>query len=291
MTQNTKPAGGEALKQCCAKLYESDLAKILLGDSFHPGGLLLTERLGSLLGLTPEKRVLDVASGKGTSALFLAERFGCQVVGLDYGGQNVANANEFAGTKSLADRVHFECGDAERLPFLDASFDAVLCECAFCTFPNKIGAAREFARVLRPGGRVGLSDLTRGPVLPKELDSILAWIACIADAQTVESYSDYLRSADFALAKIELHDEALAQMVQQIRMKLLGAEVLVGLKKLALPGVDSAPTSSARAGGSTLCVRGPTVSLRSEPTYAPLTASATESASTFSPSPPTGSAP
>jgi arsenite methyltransferase len=228
----------KTVKQCCAQIYESDLAKFLLGDSFHPGGLRLTERLGLLLGLTPEKRVLDVASGNGASAFFLAERFGCHFVGVDYGSQNVADANEVAHTKGVADLVQFERGDAERLPFPDASFDAVLCECAFCTFPNKIGAAREFARVLRRGGRVGLSDLTRGPVLPKELDSLLAWIACIADARPADGYAEYLRSAGFEVERVELHDEALAETVQQIRMKLLTAEVLVALKKLVLCGVD-----------------------------------------------------
>ncbi len=238
MTPETDPASAETLKQCCAKLYESDLVKLLLGDSFHPGGLRLTERLGSFLHLTPESRILDVASGKGATALFVGERFGCHVVGIDYSTENVAEANEFAETKGLASRVRFEHGDAERLLFPDASFDAVLCECAFCTFPNKTDAAGEFARVLRPGGRVGLSDLTRGPAPPKELNSLLAWIACIADAQPVENYADYLRSAGFELEKVELHDEALTEMVQQIGMKLLSAEVLVGLKKLILPGVD-----------------------------------------------------
>jgi arsenite methyltransferase len=238
ITPDANQASTEILKQCCAKLYESDLAKILLGDSFHPGGLRLTERLGSLLRLTAESRVLDVASGKGASAFLLAEQFGCHVVGVDYGGQNVANANDLADVKGLASRVRFERGDAERLPFLDASFDAVLCECAFCTFPDKSTAVREFARVLRLNGLVGLSDLTRAPVLPKELDGLLAWIVCIADAQTVESYSDYLRSADFELTTIGLHDQALTEMVEQIRMKLLSAEVLVGLKKLSLPSVD-----------------------------------------------------
>jgi ubiquinone/menaquinone biosynthesis C-methylase UbiE len=138
----------------------------------------------------------------------------------------------------LSSLARFERGDAERLPFPDISFDAIICECAYCTFPNKTDAAREFARVLRPGGRVGLSELTRGPVLPKELDSLLAWIVCIADAQPVDTYADCLRSAAFELEKVEVHDEMLAEMVQQIRMKLLSAEVLVGLRKLALPGVD-----------------------------------------------------
>jgi ubiquinone/menaquinone biosynthesis C-methylase UbiE len=187
-----------------------------------------------------------VASGKGASAFFLAERFGCHVVGVDYGSQNVAKANELADTRGLASRVRFERGDAERLPFPNASFDVVLCECAFCTFPDKAVAAREFARVLRLNGQLGLSDLARAPVLPKELDSLLAWIACIADAQSVESYAECLRFADLEVGNVELHNEALAEMVQQIRMKLLGAEIMVGLNKLDLRGVDSTGSAQLR---------------------------------------------
>ena len=238
MPQEVNLAATATVKQCCAQLYESDLAKILLGDSFHPGGLRLTERLGNLLLLTPESRVLDVASGKGTSAFFLAERFGCRVLGIDYGRQNVAQANELAASKGLSARVRFVEGDAERMPVPDTSFDAVLCECAFCTFSDKTSAAREFARVLGPGGRVGISDLTRGESLPKELDSLLAWIACIADAQPVDRYVAYLRSAGFEVEATQQHDEALVEMVQQIRLKLLTTEVLIGLKKLSLPGAD-----------------------------------------------------
>jgi len=83
--QKAIAAEQESLKQCCARLYESDIARLLLGESFHPGGLKLTQRLGEILGLGPDSRVLDVASGKGTSAIFLAQRFGCEVVGVDYG--------------------------------------------------------------------------------------------------------------------------------------------------------------------------------------------------------------
>jgi ubiquinone/menaquinone biosynthesis C-methylase UbiE len=230
----------ETVKQCCARLYESDFAKLLLGDSFHPGGVKLTERLGTLLGLTPKTRVLDIASGKGTSALFLGERFGCEVHGIDYSGQNIEQAKAAATAKGIDARVSFQEGDAERLPVVDASFDAVICECAFCTFPDKPAAAHEFARVLRSGGRVGLSDLTRCPVLPEELDGLLAWIACIADAQTVDSYIQYFSVGGFHVECTEQHDEALLEMVHQVRMKLLGAEIMAGLKKLDLPGVDLA---------------------------------------------------
>src|SRR5579863_7029771 len=95
----------DTVKQCCARLYESDVARMLLGDSFHPGGTKLTERLGALLGLTAQSRVLDIASGKGTSALFLAERFGCEVVGVDYGSQNVEQSSAAASARGLDKRV------------------------------------------------------------------------------------------------------------------------------------------------------------------------------------------
>jgi arsenite methyltransferase len=172
------------------------------------------------------------------TAIPLAERFGCRVVGIDYSSQSVADAGQLASAKGLSLLVRFERGDAEGLLFPDESFDAILCVCAFCTFPNKTDAAREFARVVRPGGRVGLSDIAPGPALPKELDSLLAWIACIADAQPVAGYVEHLRAAHFDVEHVEFHDEAFTEMVQQIRLKLLSAEVLVGLKKLVLPGVD-----------------------------------------------------
>ena len=240
MNASSTAANAQEIKQCCAQLYESDIAKLLLGDSFHPGGLQLTERLGELLQLTAKSRVLDVASGTGASALFLARHFGCQVVGVDFGDQNVLRANDAAVRQDLANQVQFQRSDAEGLSFVDACFDAVICECAFCTFPDKSAAAREFARVLKPGGAVGLSDLTRGPVLGEELQGLLAWIACIADAQDAERYAAYLRTAGFTSIQIEPHNEALVEMAAQIRMKLFGAEIMVGLKKVDLPGVDFA---------------------------------------------------
>ena len=64
-----------------------------------------------------------------------------------------------AATVGLGDRARFELGDAERLPVDDAAFDAAVCECAFCTFPDKATAAAELFRAVRPGGRVGISDV------------------------------------------------------------------------------------------------------------------------------------
>jgi arsenite methyltransferase len=228
----------EDVKACCATLYESDFARMLLGDSFHPGGLRLTQRLGDLLGIKAGTRALDVASGKGESAIFLAKRFGCNVVGIDFSAANVAESRVRADSAGVGHLATFLQGDAERIDAPDASFDAVICECAFCTFPSKQTAAAEFARVLRGGGTVGLSDLTRSAVLSPELNGLLAWIACIADARPVEEYSSYLRDAGFADVRVEPRDNALSELVREIQGRLLGVELMSKVKKLDLDGID-----------------------------------------------------
>lgn len=228
------------IKQCCTAVYQSEWARLLLGDSFHPGGLELTARLGKLVELRPSHKVLDVASGVGTTAVFLTEQFGCEVIGVDLGADAVATANDMAAEKGLAGQVWFEQGDAERLPFPDATFDIVLCECAFCTFPNKPTAAAELARVLRPGGQLALSDLTRSGTLPPELDSLMAWIACIADAQPLEKYEAILETAAFTITHTEAHNAALDELVRTVRGRLLGIELMASLKQATLPELDFA---------------------------------------------------
>ena len=213
---NASPA---TVKQCCAGLYESDAARLLLGDSFHPGGTILTERLGQILNLTAQSRVLDVAAGRGTSAFHLAERFGCMVVGIDYGWKNVEYAVQAAKDRGIHDRVFFQQADAEHLPLADRSFDAVICECAFCTFPNKRVAADEFARVLRVGGRVGVSDLTRSGALAPDLDGLLSWIACIADAHPAATYAELLTVSGLKVCAIEEHGKVLREFVDQVRLR------------------------------------------------------------------------
>lgn len=238
MTELLANVGAEQLKSCCAGLYESDMASLLLRESLHPGGLALTGRLGRLLNLGPNDQLLDVAAGKGTSAIFLAQHFGCRVVGLDFGSKNVAKANAAAERAGISDRVRFDLGDAERLPFEANQFDAVICECSFCTFPDKPAAAAEFARVLRRGGRVGISDLTRMGPLPGELQNLLAWIACLADSQPVEQYITLLETAGIEIHMVEPHAEALSKLVREVRTRLLAAELVLKLNKLDPPEID-----------------------------------------------------
>ena len=248
-------SAAEEVKSCCARLYETDLVRTLLGESFHPGGLRLTTRIGQLLGLSPSSRLLDVASGKGDSALHLAETFGCEVVGIDYSSANVSYANKAALERGISGRVTFQQADAERLPFADGTFDGVLCECAYCTFPDKRGAASEFHRVLGPNGRVGMSDIVRAELIPPDLDTLLAWVACIADAQPAERYADLLSNAGFCVDLIEPHNEVLLEMVRKIQGKLLGMEIAVALKKLEIPDFDFASAKQLAAGAMAAIAR------------------------------------
>src|SRR5256886_2840955 len=161
---------GEELKRCCAAAYQLDIVSALLGESYHPGGLDLTRRLASAVGLREGMRVAEMASGPGTTAMALAEEFGVRVTGLELGAESATRATETARARGLSERVGFVVADAEAVPLADGSVDALFCECAFCTFPDKARGAREMARVLVPGGRVGMADVViEAGALPPEL--------------------------------------------------------------------------------------------------------------------------
>lgn len=211
----------EQIKACCAASYGSDAVALLLGESYHPGGLALTRRMADRLRLREGRRVLDVAAGPGATARLLAAEHGVMVDGVDLGESTVERAREASGPPG---RVRFHVGDAERIPLPDSTFDAVVCECAFCTFPDKAAAAAEIARVLRPGGRVGITDVTVATGgLPPELTTLAAWVACIADARPLSEYSAILARAGLRTVHTETHDQAIARMIDEIdaRLRLL----------------------------------------------------------------------
>jgi len=211
----------EDVKSCCAAVYSSDAVALLLGDSYHPGGAALTRRLAGLMNLRPGHRVADIASGPGATAWLLATEYGVVVDGVDFAAPTVQRAQRTSERLGLSDRVRFYVGDAERIPLPDNGFDAILTECAFCTFTDKATAAGEFARILRPGGRIGLADVTVGDGgLPDELSTLAAWVACVADARSVGQYSAILNGAGLSTIHAESHDTVLVRMLDQVEARI-----------------------------------------------------------------------
>lgn len=234
----------DEIKACCAAAYSSDAVALLLGDSYHPGGAALTRRIATLLELAPGERVADIASGPGATARLLAAEYAVTVDGVDIAAPVVQRARKAAAGAGLANAVRFHLGDSEALPFPDNNFDAVITECAYCTFPDKSAAAAEFARVLRPGGRLGLADVTISDAgLPDELTTVSAWVACIADARPLTRYIQILTDAGLYITRTESHDEALARMIDQI-------EARVHLARMTFPQAlsDASVTSGAVLG-------------------------------------------
>ncbi len=217
----------DAAKSCCAAVYGIDLVGLFLGDSYHPGGVDLTRRLAQLLDLHQGGRVLDIASGIGTTAVLLAAEQDVDVVGIDLGAAQVTKAAARANAAGLADRVEFRVGDAEHLPMPDGDFDAVVSECAFCTFPDKPTAAAEAARVLRNGGRLGLTDvwLHRDRLEP-DISGLAGRIACIADARPIDDTRALLETAGFHIDHVERHDDALAATVELVQTRLRALRLL-----------------------------------------------------------------
>jgi arsenite methyltransferase len=221
------------VKASCSALYEHPAVRWLLGDELHPGGEATTRRALELIDIRAGERLLDVASGTGASAILAAREFGCQVTGVDYGADAVGGAQQRADAAGLRDRVGFIVGDAEALPYPDDEFDAVLCECSLCTFPDKRQAIAEMRRVLRPGGRVALSDVVVDPErLPAELTGPLATIACVGSALPVSGYEELLSGAGLRPVAVESRAEDAAAMAERVEDRLRGARLL-GLDRVS----------------------------------------------------------
>jgi len=217
----------DEIKSCCATMYESDLVKVLLGESYHPGGLALTRKLINAANVRPGSYVLDVASGPGTTTSVLAQDFSARVVGVDLGELTIAKAKEKAEAAGLSNRVEFIVGDAEKLPLESSIFDVAVCECAFCTFPDKQTAANEMARVLKPGGRVALSDIVlEQDKIGNSLKTLAGWVACLADARPQEQYVKYLEKAGLTVKTVERHDYALSEMIDAIEARITALKMV-----------------------------------------------------------------
>jgi len=209
---------GRGIKETVARAYESCTFDRVLGDILHPGGLKLTVRTAEVAGIRAGSRVLDIASGKGTTACFLSMKYDCQVIGIEFSLTSICSARSKALAESPSAGVEFIAGDAESLPFRSSSFDVVISECSFSLLPNKEIAAAEFVRILKPGGRLVITDVVLRCGMSQEFQTQAIFACCIAGAKTVDDYVRLFTKAGFGAPYVEDHS---------IEMKKVGYRILV----------------------------------------------------------------
>jgi SAM-dependent methyltransferase len=130
------------------------------------------ERWLPWLNIKAGDHVLEVASGSGGPAVYMARTTGCRVTGIDANESGVATASEMAAKSDVAAHVRFQVADATaRLPFDDNTFDALLCVDSMNHFPDRLAVLKQWRRVLRPGRRALFTDpvVITGPVTNDEL--------------------------------------------------------------------------------------------------------------------------
>ncbi len=152
----------------------TNLIEQLYGDDFLSlSGAESSDALIAAAGIGPDTRVLDVGCGVGGPALYLAEKTGCHVTGIDLMEWQAEEAANRAAARGLSGRTVFHAGDACALPFPDASFDVVWSQDAWCHAPDKPQVIAEAARVVKPGGHIVFTDwVALGDMEPDYLAAI-----------------------------------------------------------------------------------------------------------------------
>ena len=165
-----------------------------LGMTKHYGSMDATRKLIDLCHIEGDRLVLDVGCGVGATPCYLADAIGCRAVGIDLIAKMTVQSRRRARAAGVGERVAFAVADGGRLPFEDDRFDAVIAESVTVFFDDKRQPMREYIRVTKPGGYVGITEMTwLQPPAPdlaatfKELAYVQAldadgWQALLADA-------------------------------------------------------------------------------------------------------------
>ena len=130
-------------------------------DQDHFGGLQANDVLAAKAGIQQNHHVLDVCSGMGGPARYIAHRIGCRVTGIDFTESRYRSAIKFTEMVGLDGLVDFVHGNALEMPFPDHSFDVVIGQEAWCHVPDKPRLIAECARVVKPGGVIAFTDILR----------------------------------------------------------------------------------------------------------------------------------
>jgi len=177
------------------------------------------------------KRVLDVGCGNGETVLKIAKEVGPngKAVGIDFSPEGIANAKKKAIESKLDKVTEFRVADAEKLPFEDNYFDAVISECVVCLTPNKQKALNEKARVLKPGGKIVMHDVISRARMPESVQkNPELYCGCIGGAVSQDDYAKMLKQAGLTEVKTVNYSEEPAIHGRSISIKrALDSQILL----------------------------------------------------------------
>ncbi len=162
----------------------------------------LTDLLIEGVALAPGQTLLDVGCGVGGPAIRLGQRTGARVVGITISASQVERATMLADQHGVADRVRFERADAMALPFADESFDAAWAFESLLHMPDRSRVLREVWRVLRPGGRFALTDVTEERPLTPEQRTLLYRSFMLSSLETIDRYPKLVEAAGFVVDEV-----------------------------------------------------------------------------------------
>jgi SAM-dependent methyltransferase len=154
--------------------------------------------------LRPGEVVVDLGSGGGLDVFLAARKVGPtgKAIGIDMTPEMLARARENAKRQGL-ENVEFYEATIDNLPLPDASVDCVISNCVINLAPDKDAVLREIARVLKPGGRVAVSDIALKKPLPPEIgNDLLAYVGCIAGAISIDDYVAGLKATGFSTVEV-----------------------------------------------------------------------------------------
>lgn len=173
----------------------------------------------ALAGLQPGEVVLDLGSGAGLDVFIAAAKVGASghVHGVDMTKEMVMKARHNAAAfrrRTQLDNVTFHHAQIEAIPLPEASVDVVISNCVLNLSPDQPAVWREIARVLKPGGRVSISDIVLRRPLPDTVKGLVeAYVGCIAGAQLLEDIGAWVQDAGLEGWRVEAKDDAFAGMM------------------------------------------------------------------------------
>lgn len=200
------------MKECKCDVNKCDIFDFMAEHVgltvLHPGGYAATQKLANLCHLSGDTKVLDLACGKGTSAIYLSQKYKCSVVGIDISEDLITQAEILSKRNGFNDRVSFRVADALELPFSDEEFDVIVAQAMLVLVSDKQKVIQEALRVTKHDGYVGWIELSWKKQPPEEfMDTVSNVICayCMKNVSTFEGWNELFINSGVKRLRTEKH--------------------------------------------------------------------------------------